>query len=264
MEDRDYRELARSLRPRRRLGQNFLLDGRIAESEAVHCTGKNVVELGPGLGILTRELCKVARSVVAVEIDQLLYRMLKSSMGEPNLSVINADFFSLSGRELAGVDMLASNVPYQLSSKLLLWLTLHGIPSIVCMQEEFVNRMLAKPGTDSYSRLGVFCALRFSATKLMKVPSSAFYPVPRVESRVVYLKPLKTDVSEKDMHIISLIMEHKNKRLRNAVEDSSRMLGISKAAAREAADSLSFSQFRVSKMEPQQILESARELSRKL
>ncbi len=264
MDEDYYRGIAKSIRLHKRLGQNFLLSRRIAAAEAAHCAGKNVLELGPGLGILTEELCAVAKSVISIEIDPDLYEFLESTASHSNLKLIKADFFSVDPAKLKGIDILASNVPYHLSSRLLLWLVERKLPAVLCLQKEFVDRMLAKAGTEDYSRLSVFCSLRFSATRLMKVPSSCFYPVPRVQSSLVYLKPKAAGITKKEMEIISLVMEHKNKKMRNAVEDSAASLGLDKPAARKIADSMECSGMRASKMEPLQLLDAAKRLSKML
>ena len=67
-------------RPKKSLGQSFLINGNVAVAEAVHGEGKNVLELGPGRGILTRELCSRAKKVVAVELDRKLYALLKLNL----------------------------------------------------------------------------------------------------------------------------------------------------------------------------------------
>ncbi len=256
-----YVEIAKSMRPHKRLGQNFLLSRRIAMAEAVHCTGKKVLELGPGLGILTEELCAVAKSVLSIEIDPNLYEFLKSTASYKNLELVRADFFSFNSPKLNRIEILASNVPYHLSSRLLLWLVDRKLPAILCLQKEFVDRMLAKAGTEDYSRLSVLCALRFSATRIMKVPAGCFYPVPKVESSLVYLKPRDSGATKREMEIVSLVMEHKNKKMRNAVEDSASSLGLEKPAARRTADSMGCANIRVSKMDPSALLDAARQLS---
>lgn len=259
-----YVEMAKTMGPHKKLGQNFLLSRRVAAAEAAHCAGKRVLELGPGLGILTRELCAVAKSVLSIEIDKNLYEFLKSTESYKNLELVRADFFAFDQSKLDGIEVLASNVPYHLSSRLLLWLVERKMPAILCLQKEFVDRMLASAGTKDYSRLSVLCSLRFSAMRLMRVPAGCFYPVPRVESSLVYLKPKDSDVTGREMEIISLVMEHKNKKLRNAVEDSAASLALDKRSARRLADSLECAATRVSKMEPLGLLAAARKLSRML
>lgn len=101
------------IRSKRALGQVFLVNQRIAEAEAAHAYDKVVLEIGPGTGMLTRELCKNAKRVIAVEKDSSLYEILKSEMGFANLVLINGDFFSMSNKKLGfgKVDIVISNIP---------------------------------------------------------------------------------------------------------------------------------------------------------
>ena len=262
MDESYYRSAIRSIRPHKRLGQHFLVKRYVAVAEADLCMGKEVIELGPGAGILTEELCKVAKRVTAVEIDTRLYSFLVSNLKSPKLEVINSDFFEL--ERVPKADMMASNVPYKLSSKTLMWLVEHRMPAVLCLQREFVDRMAAGVGTGGYSRLSVFCSLSFDISMIMKVPADSFYPAPRVDSTVVQLKPKAARIKEGELRLLSLIMEHKNKKLRNAIEDSSKALGLSKTDARAIADAAANKDVRVCKMEPRLLLGAARELSSRL
>lgn len=258
MEESEYRDIIKSMRPHKRLGQHFLVKRYVAVAEADYCKGKRVLELGPGLGILTEELCRVAEHVTSIEIDRNLYSFLVSNVQRNNCTIMNSDFFSV--KRFPKADMMASNVPYSLSSKTLIWLVERRMPAVLCLQKEFAERMLAKPGSDDYSKLSVFCSLQFDATKVMKVPADSFYPVPKVDSSVVVLKPKKSRITKDEMRMITLIMEHKNKKVRNAIEDSSKYLGIEKTEARKIADSIARSSDRAVKLEPEALLRVAKGL----
>src|SRR5271157_6461724 len=88
------------LKPRKELGQSFLTNRAVAVAAAEHAHGKRVLELGPGYGILTRELCRYADRVVAVELDRGLFRMLRHELDFDNLKLVNGDFFETGGDEL--------------------------------------------------------------------------------------------------------------------------------------------------------------------
>lgn len=254
--------LIKSIGANKKLGQNFLIDRSVAIAEAAHCEGKNVLELGAGLGMLTNELCGASKHVTAIEIDKRLYGFLKSNLKQENLELINGDFFKVASDK--DVDILASNVPYNLSAKTLLWLVEHDMPAILCLQKEFVDRMTAAPGSRDYSRLSVFSTLRFRVVRLMNVPSSSFYPSPRVESSLIYLKPISVRIDEKEMNMLSLLMEHKNKKVRNALEDSSKALQIDKKEARSISDKLTEKDSRISKMKPEELLDVVRRIIKSL
>ncbi|MCW6159850.1 MAG: 16S rRNA (adenine(1518)-N(6)/adenine(1519)-N(6))-dimethyltransferase RsmA [Candidatus Micrarchaeales archaeon] len=264
MEASDYRELIRSMRISKKLGQNFLINKRVAKTEANFGMDRKVIEMGPGLGILTRELCKVAKSVLAVEKDHALYDYLSGELKGRNLELINDDFFKVPARRLSGFDIMIANIPYNLSSKTLMWLGEKGMPAVLCLQKEFVDHMLAKPDSKDYSRLSVMCALQFTVTPVIDVPANDFYPEPRVSSSVVFLRPKKTKVGRAVLGIITLIMEHKKKKVRNAVLDSEKMLGLTKERAERVLDSLPHSDMRAFQLSPEELLGIARHISRKL
>ncbi len=257
-------EVIKSIGANKKLGQNFLVDRNVALAEAAHCSGKRVIEIGPGVGMLTEELCNAAKHVTSVELDNRLYEFLEANLRRENLDIINGDFFKLPQSKTKNAEMMASNVPYNLSSKTLMWLVERHMPAILCLQKEFVDRMLARPGTSEYSKLSLFCTLSFDAIRLMKVPAACFYPRPRVDSSLVYLKPTGRKISGKEMQMLALLMEHKNKKVRNAVEDSSRALHVDKHEARRICDGMEEKDSRVSKMDPKALLKVARYLSQKI
>lgn len=260
----EYIMMAKALRPKKSLGQNFLVNEHIAEIEAAYASGRNVIEIGPGLGILTRQLCKTSKKVLAVEKDTRVYNMLIERESHRNLKVLNSDFFSLTNEALDGFDIVVSNIPYQLSSKTLMWLSNHGMEAVLCLQKEFVEHMLAKPGTKKYSKLGVMMALTNKVTRIMKVPRSNFYPIPKVDSIIVLVKPLDRSISPKIASIIGMLMEHKKKRLKNAIADSSKYMGVSKEAASRISDKIGNGEDRVFKLLPGQILEISGRIEKEL
>ncbi|MDE1857139.1 MAG: ribosomal RNA small subunit methyltransferase A [Candidatus Micrarchaeota archaeon] len=260
-----YIATIRNLGPIRRLGQNFLLDRSVAQAEAAHAEGKVVLEVGPGLGILTDELCRTAKKVIAVEKDRRLFEMLEANSECRNLELINSDFFKADQGMISGADIMISNIPYSISSPLLEWLYDKGMQAVLCLQKEFVERMLAQPGSSEYSKLSVMTALRCSVTYIMDVPRGSFYPVPKVDSAVVYLKPKEVNGTREDWRVIGLLMEHKKKTLRNALVDSRGALGLTKGKARELAEDLgSLSEFRCFKLGPKELLSAAKSIAPKI
>ena len=249
-------------RPKKKLGQVFLVNEHIAEIEAVHAEGKNVIELGPGRGILTKKLCEKAKFVLAVEKDETLCKMLNATMRSKNLELINADFFKLGNGMLEKykIDIMIANVPYNLSSKVIEFLIENRLQAILCLQKEFVEHMLAEPRTKDYSRLSVMSHLCIRVTKILDVKRGNFSPIPRVDSAVIYVKPLKTEITKEESHIINLLMQHKKKRLRNAFIDSRHSLGITKDDASSMSEKLRNNESRLFAMSPEEILSTAREI----
>ncbi len=253
-------------RPKKKLGQNFLVNDRIAEAEAVHGIDKNVLEMGPGYGILTRLLCKKAKRVVAVERDTALYEHLKHALHSKKLKLICSDFFDVSDEELelGDTDIMISNIPYVLSSKTIEWLSEKRMQAVLCLQKEFVEHMLAREGTDKYSKLSVISALSFSITKIMDVPKGNFRPMPKVDSAVIYMKPKDARITDEEMRIIGILMQHKKKTVRSSFIDSEDQLGITKEEAVRIADSLKHRESRLFKLSPGEILDLSREIGKRL
>jgi 16S rRNA (adenine1518-N6/adenine1519-N6)-dimethyltransferase len=181
---------------RKRFGQNFLVDaGAIAAIVAAirPAAGECLVEIGPGLGALTRPLLAAAGQLHAIEIDRDLAQALRHEFGARlNLhadDVLRFDFAALGNRL-----RIIGNLPYNISTPLLFHLTdyVERILDIhVMLQKEVVERMVAAPGDGNYGRLSVMLQYRFDMEKLLDVPSTAFEPVPKVESAVVRLLPLR-------------------------------------------------------------------------
>ena len=134
------------------------------------------------------------------------------------------------------------------------------LQAVLCLQKEFVDHMLAEPGTKDYSRLSVMSHLCVRVTRILDVKRGNFSPIPRVDSAVIYLKPLKTEVTREESQIINLLMQHKKKRLRNAFIDSRHSLGIAKDAAASMSEKLSNNEARLFAMKPEEILSTAREI----
>ena len=260
MDMTDYRSMAKGIRASKRLGQSFLMDIGIAKAEAEYARGRRVVELGAGLGILTGELCGVAKSVLAVEYDSALFELLSLNLKAKNLKLVEGDFFKLDGKLFDGADIMVSNIPYNLSSKVLMWLGERSMPAVLCLQKEFVRHMLAEAGTSNYSRLSVVAKLQFQIYLLMEVSASRFYPKPKVDSAIIYLKPNGRRIEKKTLDMIGLLMMHKKKKIRNAIIDSDKALGIGKEEAAEIAGRMGGEDARVFQMEPEALLTAAEKI----
>ncbi|MGQ0536440.1 MAG: 16S rRNA (adenine(1518)-N(6)/adenine(1519)-N(6))-dimethyltransferase RsmA [Methanobacteriota archaeon] len=177
------------MRKSKRLGQHFLIDERVADRQIGYADlrGDDVVlEIGPGLGVLTRRLASVARRVVAVEIDRRLLESLREALPE-NVDLVAGDATKV---ELPSFDKVVSNLPYGISTDITFRLLgLRFERAILMYQLEFAERMSARPATDSYGRLSVSVQTRADCRVLERVPPSAFDPPPKVGSAIVRLSP---------------------------------------------------------------------------
>jgi 16S rRNA (adenine1518-N6/adenine1519-N6)-dimethyltransferase len=188
------------VRPSRGWGQNFLTDRRVAVRivEAACLEPEDaVLEIGAGLGALTFELAARARHVIAVEVDARLMAILErlvADQGLSNITLIQANVLSLPVPELLRGEERAkvvANIPYSITSPLLehLLAAKAYLPLIVLtVQKEVAERLAASPGTEAYGALSVFVQYHAEVEYLGRVPSSAFYPQPEVDSAIVRLK----------------------------------------------------------------------------
>lgn len=189
---------ARGLRPRKRFGQNFLVDPRFAERVAGALPEEAfVIEIGAGTGSLTHALAARSRRVVALEIDRDLVAALRERFTETkNVDVREADALAFPfGDELAAQApprALCGNLPYYITTPLVermvessdRWET-----AVLMVQREYAQRLAARPGTPDYGSLTLYVGYHCAVEKLFDVGAAGFYPAPSVASSVVRLTP---------------------------------------------------------------------------
>lgn len=185
--------------PSKRLGQNFLVDANIARImlDAAELTSADLVlEIGPGLGALTRALAERVACVAAVEIDRRLHAHLARELGDlTNLRLICADALKLDlNRIFDGQDFkLAANLPYASGSAILVNLLQAPHPPAamaVTLQLEVGQRLAAFPGRADYGLLGLWASLHYETALVKIVSPSCFWPPPAVKSAIVRLRRL--------------------------------------------------------------------------
>lgn len=218
--------------PRKRFGQNFLHDpaviDRIIRSIAPR-PGDHVVEIGPGLGALTRPLLSALGRLDVVEIDRDIIPYLQQACagyGElhiHNQDVLNFDFTSIAKQQTI---RLVGNLPYNISTPLIFHL-LNQLPVIRDMhfmvQKEVAERLAAAPATEHYGRLGIMVQWRCSVELLFSVGPGAFKPAPKVESAVIRLTPhgeppVKIADERRFADLVSRAFSQRRKTLRNALK----------------------------------------------
>lgn len=182
-------------RPRKRFGQNFLVDRSVISRIVTAVDPKpddRIIEIGPGHGALTTALLGVVEHLEVVEIDRDLAAELARTHAPDRLQIHVADAlkFDFGAREERF--RVVGNLPYNISSPLLFRLLEYAdrIDDIhVMLQKEVVDRMIARPGSSDYGRLGVMLQYRFGIERLFKVAPGSFRPMPKVESAVARLIP---------------------------------------------------------------------------
>ena len=215
-------------------GQNFLIapwvPERIAEDSGVDASA-GVLEIGPGIGPLTQQLCLRAGKVCAVEVDTRLEPILRQTVGQfGNLEilwgdVLKQDVGALVKEKFAGLrPMACANLPYYITSPILsALLEAECFDAVTVMvQKEVAQRIAAKPGTADYSAFTVFCQYYAEPQLLFDVPAHCFMPQPKVTSAVITLKvrrerPWQIDDSDIFFRTVRASFAMRRKKLQNGL-----------------------------------------------
>jgi 16S rRNA (adenine1518-N6/adenine1519-N6)-dimethyltransferase len=216
--------------PRKRFGQNFLVDPQIVADivRAIHPSRDDLlVEIGPGLGALTRPLLQSLNHLHVVELDRDLAERLREEFSREKLTVHSADALAFDFSTLGKNLRVIGNLPYNISTPLLFHL--NQFTDYICdmhfmLQKEVVARMVAHPSTPDYGRLSVMLQCRFEMEQLFIVSAECFRPVPKVESAIVRLvphkQPLVAAATEASFaNIVSAAFAQRRKTLRNTLRD---------------------------------------------
>lgn len=244
------------VRPSRARGQHFLVDPRIASRALAYADlhpSDVVLEIGPGLGVLTRGLLGRARRVIAIESDHRLADYLRLAL--PEAEVLQGDALKVDWPEF---DVMVSNLPYQISSPLTFRLLATPFDHAVLMyQWEFARRMIAAPGTPDYSRLSVGVYVRATCTILERVPRNAFRPQPKVNSAIVRLEPRPSPFAIADPDrfdaVVAALFEHRRKTVENGLRLAWRSFSESPEALEVSLEHIPFRGQRVEELRPEEI-----------
>ena len=220
--------------PNKVLGQNFLIDRNalvaiVDAGLAGADAGKSeVLEIGPGLGVLTEEMLARGCSVTAVEKDPVLAGRLAAALGNPpRLSVIAGDALDLVSSINRNFTHMISNLPYQAGTRILLELVqTRAIPSMtVLVQTEVAERLAAKEGSKTRGLAGIWAQLDYDVKIVRKVAASCFWPRPEIGSSVVTLtrhdRNVALSAKERDIfrRLTKKAFEHRRKQLGSIFKD---------------------------------------------
>ena len=188
------------IKPKKSLGQNFLIDNNILNKiiKFSEIKNSNVVEIGPGTGNLTKKIIEQKpKSLILIEKDKMLVSNLKNELKKyNNFNLFNEDILKFDlEKNIKNNSIIVGNLPYNISSQILVklikfnkWLPKYK-KLILMFQKEVADKISAKCNTAEYGRLAILRATRLKITSCFNVSSNSFYPVPKVKSTVLVLEP---------------------------------------------------------------------------
>jgi 16S rRNA (adenine1518-N6/adenine1519-N6)-dimethyltransferase len=187
------------LRPKKRFGQNFLVDPHKAASLVAALgiqAGENVLEIGPGTGILTERILDSGARLIAVELDRDLISGLQNRFGEyPDFRLLEGNIIKIEPRKLtSGKIKIIGNLPYNISGAILEWLIEHYDVislAVITVQKEVGARIKANPNSRDYGALSVMVQSFFNVKRIFDIPPGSFSPKPKIYSTVLSLLPGK-------------------------------------------------------------------------
>ena len=240
-----------NVRADKRLGQHFLVDTRplMAMLEAAKLSHQDeVLEIGPGLGVLTTELCSRASRVVAVEKDRQLIPILEDLTRDfKNICILEADVLKLDMEKLRkdhfnGGFKVVANLPYYITSPIIMKIieNRHLIPLAVLMvQKEVAQRLTAEPGTKDYGILSIAVNMYADVNMVCTIGKEAFLPPPKVESAVVQIMLRQKPREEVDdeaffFKVVEAAFGERRKTVRNSLSRRLKIQGLDSEAIDQA------------------------------
>lgn len=206
------------------LGQNFLIDKNFVDKiiDIADIENENVLEIGPGIGTITYEMAKIAKKVLAVEIDENLIPILQQNLEEfSNVKVINQDILKVDLKKLIEEEFsnqsfkVVSNLPYYITTPIIELLITSNFPCqdmTIMVQKEVAQRMVASANDKDYSSLSVFVKFYSDAKILVNLPKTVFMPQPKIDSSILNLKLRIYDENVDQKKLFNLVRAGFNKR----------------------------------------------------
>ena len=251
------------LRPLKKLGQNFIFDLNITNNIAkvANCHNKNIIEIGPGPGGLTRSIfIQGANSIIAIEKDYKSIKCLQSlqDICGDKLKIIHDDILNLKLIDFGPFPKsIIANLPYNISSKLIInWLKEINLNKdvlideiTITIQKELADKLVSKVGDSNYGRISLITNLLSSVSKEIELPPSVFFPKPKVHSSVIKITPLKEPRFDVDLNIFEKLTRrafgNRRKMLRQSLKEfgGSNLLKLANIKDNLRAQDLSTSEF---------------------
>ncbi|MCS7115266.1 MAG: 16S rRNA (adenine(1518)-N(6)/adenine(1519)-N(6))-dimethyltransferase RsmA [Nitrososphaerota archaeon] len=244
--------------PKKRLGQHFTVFNPLFQrlAECATLTSNDIVlDVGAGLGFLTRFLASKCRKVLAVEVDPRLVKVLLENLKNlSNVEVVEGDVLKT---PISQFNKVVSIPPYNISSDLLLWLYEREFAcAVLVFQKEFVNRIVAPVGSENYGWLTVLAYYQFEIELFGDVPRWMFYPQPKVDSIIVRLNPKSTPPFPLEnkaffKQLVQALFTQRNRKVRNAIKPFLDKYSKTVGSSVPPVDSLPFHDRRVRDLAPE-------------
>ena len=212
------------MKPKKRWGQNFLIDKNTCNKIVSTLNIKSedsILEIGPGKGAITELISKKVKKIIGVEIDKNLCQILEQK-NIPNLEIINQDILKTNLKKY-DCKTIVGNLPYYITSPIIFNFFESGIKweeMFFLIQREVAERIVAKPGSKSYGRLSVMTQIFSKPQILFNVSKNVFRPIPKVESSFIYLKRdtnRKIHDYNRFRDIVRAIFNKRRKKLKNCI-----------------------------------------------
>ena len=251
------------IRPLKKLGQNFIFDLNITNNIAkvAKCHNKDIIEIGPGPGALTRSIfIQGAKSIIAIEKDYKSISCLQSlqDICGDKLKIIHDDILNLKLCDFGPFPKsIIANLPYNISSKLIInWLKEINLNKdvlineiTITIQKELADKLISKVGDSNYGRISLITNLLSSVSKEIELPPSVFFPKPKVYSSVIKIIPLKNPRFDVDLDMFEKLTKkafgNRRKMLRQSLKEfgGRNLLKIANINEHYRAQDLSTSEF---------------------
>ena len=214
--------------PRKRFGQHFLVDAQVV-ANIIHAINPSktdrLVEIGPGLGALTRPLLQQLGHLQVIELDRDIVEQLAQEYSEDQLTIFSADALNFDFSTLGDNLRVIGNLPYNISTPLLFHFSKY-VANIrdmhLMLQKEVVDRMVAIPSSSNYGRLSVMLQYRFEMEQVLHVPPASFHPAPKIESALVRINPIRqlTNIAKNEVYfsqVVASAFSQRRKMLSNSL-----------------------------------------------
>ena len=244
-----------NIRAKKGYGQNFLIDEnilkKIIESSGI-TKDDGVIEIGPGIGALTEHLLINSKKVMAYEIDDDMINILNQELNKyPNLKIVNEDFLKVNSLDLDYFSdckriIVVSNLPYYITTPIIskLLLEFEDIGEMYLMvQKEVGKRLSGKPSTKDYNALSVFMEYKSDTRIEFNVPRNCFIPAPNVESVVISVKRVKSNLGvNNESHFLKFVQAIFNQKRKTLINNMTSSYSFSKDEIKEFLNRLNHSE----------------------